>query len=106
MSLCSVPCLWSSAEANRKPCLYLQSVIGSRPAAIDLRLLISPGIAESRRLDLEILDAISELDWQDSGYPHLWTVLVHALRISPTAAKRHVRQVELVCPKVGVTRAR
>src|ERR1044072_185000 len=60
-------------------------------------------VAESRRRDLELLDIISRLDWESSGYSHLWKVLRDALRITQFEAKRLVRQVELLCPKGGIT---
>src|ERR1044072_4315531 len=60
-------------------------------------------VAESRRLEVELLDIISKLEWESSGYSHLWKVLRDALRISQFEAKRLVRQVELLCPKVGIT---
>src|ERR1041384_4627602 len=60
-------------------------------------------VAESRRREVELLDIISRIDWESSGYSHLWKVLRDALRISQSEAKRLVRQVELLCPKVGIT---
>ena len=60
-------------------------------------------VAARRRLDLEILDAIKGVDWRESGYVHLWQLLRDALRITAAEAKRLERQVELLCPKVGMT---
>ncbi|TDP94942.1 uncharacterized protein DUF222 [Labedaea rhizosphaerae] len=60
-------------------------------------------VAERRRLDLAILDAISVVDWRESGYLHLWQFLMDALRATRREAKQLETQVSLLCPKVGIT---
>src|ERR1700709_2695296 len=60
-------------------------------------------IAVTRRRELELLDVISEVDWQGFWYPQLWQAWADGLRITKGEAKRLVRQMELVCPKVGVS---
>ena len=59
--------------------------------------------AELRRLELKLLDDISRVDWKESGYSRLWRFLQDVLRVTATEAKRLERQVELLCPKVGIT---
>ena len=60
-------------------------------------------VAAMRRDQLRLLDMISELDWRESGYVHLWQFLMDAMRITRAEAKRLEQQVELVCPKVAIT---
>jgi uncharacterized protein DUF222 len=60
-------------------------------------------VAQRRRLDLEILDAVSEVEWHESGYAQLWQILMEALRITKAEARRLEHQVGLLCPKVGIT---
>lgn len=60
-------------------------------------------VAERRRLELKLLDAISRIDWRASGYVHLWQFLMDAMRVTRAEAKRLESQVSLLCPKVGIT---
>ena len=69
---------------------------------MDLGEVLSLTVA-IQRMELQRLDAISRLDWKGTGYPHLWQVLRDALHVDPHRAKQLVEQVELVCPKTGIT---
>src|SRR3954470_17160113 len=60
-------------------------------------------VAEMRRLELKLLDDISRVEWKESGYSVLWRFLQDVLRVNATEAKRLEQQVELLCPKVGIT---
>jgi uncharacterized protein DUF222/HNH endonuclease len=60
-------------------------------------------VAERRRLDLEILDEVSRLEWQGSGYAQLWQVLMYAIRVAKAEARQMEQQASLLCPKVGIT---
>src|ERR1044072_865290 len=53
-------------------------------------------VAERRQLDLQLLDVISGLDWQESGYRHLWQFLMHAMRITRAEAKRWEHHVDVL----------
>jgi uncharacterized protein DUF222 len=59
-------------------------------------------VAEDRRRALRLLDMVSRVDWRESGYRHLWQVLMHALRITKAEARRLEQQASLLCPKVGI----
>src|ERR1041384_5719336 len=60
-------------------------------------------VAERRQLDLQLLDVISELDWQESGYRHLWQFLMHAMRITRAEAKRWENHVDVLCSSTPIT---
>src|ERR1044072_8612515 len=60
-------------------------------------------VAERRQLDLQLLDVISELDWQESGYRHLWQFLMHAMRITRAEAKRWEHHVDMLCASTAIT---
>src|ERR1044072_2810146 len=60
-------------------------------------------VAERRQLDLQLLDVISGLDWQESGYRHLWQFLMHAMRITRAEAKRWEHHVDVLCSSTAIT---
>src|ERR1044072_7532146 len=60
-------------------------------------------VAERRQLDLQLLDVISELEWQESGYRHLWQFLMHAMRITRAEAKRWEHHVDVLCASRAIT---
>ena len=56
-----------------------------------------------RRDGLALLDMVSQLDWRASGYVYLWQYLKETFRLTRAEAKLLEAQVELLCPKVGIT---
>jgi hypothetical protein len=38
-------------------------------------------VAQMRRLELKLLDDISQIDWKESGYPQLWRFLQDVLHV-------------------------